>query len=113
MKVNTVKQSIPMMRIEIVIEPDGDCFFGWSPDLEGIMVEGETEEETKNFLGEAILVHIEGLLKNNLPLPSQILVHESTHSKQKHQKYYRSGKSSVGSTQIKTGTTELQMSLVA
>lgn len=71
------KKSIPMMSVRIVIEPDGKSFFGWSPDLAGVMVEGDTEDQTKEHLREAIMVHIEGMLKSDLPLPPQILVQDS------------------------------------
>ena len=107
----TEKNSISI-KVQIVIEPDGDYFFGWSPDLEGVMVEGETEEETKNILREAILVHIENLFINELPLPSQIFVQEPRRPKRKQQEYHHPQNSFTGST-VKKGTAELQMSLVA
>ena len=107
---NADKQSISI-KVEIVIEPDGDSFLGWSPDLEGVMVEGETEEETTKILRMAILVHIENMLTNELPLPSQI-VQEPRQPKQKHQNSHQSKNSFADSTE-KRATADLQMSLVA
>lgn len=107
---NVDKKSITMMRIQIVIEPDGDYFFGWSPDLEGVMVEGDTEDDTKDILKEAILVHIEGMLKNNLPLPANILEQDSSRLKQKYKKNSQRQNRLFDSTHTTTETTELQMS---
>ena len=44
-----------LMRISVVVEPDDKKFFCWSPDLDGVLVEGDTIKETKSLLKEADL----------------------------------------------------------
>ena len=56
------------IKVQIVIEPDGDSFFGWSPDPEGVMAEGETEEETTKILRMAILIHVENMVTAYAPV---------------------------------------------
>ena len=43
------------MRISVVVEPDDKKFFCWSPDLDGVLVEGDTIKDTKSLLKEADL----------------------------------------------------------
>ena len=97
------------IKVQIVIEPDGDSFFGWSPDLEGAMAEGETEQETTKTLRMAIFVHMENMLKNELPLPSQI-VQEPGQPKQKHQNP-RQPENGFADSTVKRATADLQMSI--
>ena len=43
-----------LMRISVVVEPDDKKFFGWSPDLDGVLVKGDTIKETKSLLKDLI-----------------------------------------------------------
>ena len=70
-----------LMRISVVVERDGKMYFGWSPDLDGVLVEGDTSEETKSLLKEAILLHLETMFINNIPIPQTIIVAEQKSDK--------------------------------
>lgn len=59
-----------MHRFLIVIEKAGDNFSAYSPDLPGCVATGATREETEHRMYEAIQMHIEGLLEDNLPVPA-------------------------------------------
>ncbi|KKS44135.1 MAG: hypothetical protein UV05_C0011G0026 [candidate division CPR1 bacterium GW2011_GWA2_42_17] len=56
----------------VIIEPDKPSgFHGFVPALKGLHTCGETLEEVKTNLSEAIRCHLEGLIKDELPLPSE------------------------------------------
>ncbi len=55
----------------MIIEPDEDGFHGFVPILKGVHTFGKTIEKTKYNLREAIQCHIEGMAKDNLPLPRE------------------------------------------
>ncbi len=62
------------MKISVLFEPDSKQYFGWSPDFAGVLVEGATIEETKQLQKQAMLVHIETMMINNIPLSESIFV---------------------------------------
>lgn len=66
-----------MMKISFVIEPDGDRYFGWSPDFSGVLVEGDTLDEAKENLKQAMLLHIETMMINDISLPKSVFVRHS------------------------------------
>ena len=56
----------------MIIEPDeGNTFHGYCPSLPGCHTCGKTIEETKKNLREAIKCHIQGLQKDNEPIPHE------------------------------------------
>jgi predicted RNase H-like HicB family nuclease len=56
----------------VMIEPDDpEGFHGFVPLLPGIHTSGDTLEETKQNLREAIRVHLEGLLKDGEEVPQE------------------------------------------
>ncbi len=56
----------------VVIEPDDpEGFHGFVPLLPGVHTVGDTVEQTKQNLREAILVHVEGLLKDGEEIPQE------------------------------------------
>jgi len=56
----------------IIIEPDEkNTFHGYVPSLPGCHTWGETIEETRKNLKEAIRCHIQGLLKDREPIPRE------------------------------------------
>ena len=71
-----------LMRISVVVEPGDKKFFGRSPDLDGVLVEGDTIKETKSLLKEAILLHLETMFIKNIPIPQTIIVAEQKSDKQ-------------------------------
>ena len=58
-----------MDRFLIVIEKAGKNYSAYSPDLPGCVATGRTVEETTANMREAVRMHIEGLLEDNLPVP--------------------------------------------
>jgi predicted RNase H-like HicB family nuclease len=57
------------MRYTVVIEPAGDNFSAYVPDLPGCVATGSTEEETAGMIAEAIGFHIAGMREEGLPVP--------------------------------------------
>ncbi len=58
-----------MHRFLIVIEKAENNYSAYSPDLPGCVATGATREEAEKNIHEAIKMHIEGLLEDNLPIP--------------------------------------------
>ncbi len=53
----------------IVIEKAEKNYSAYVPDLPGCVATGRTRREVEEQMHEAINVHIEGLLKDRLPIP--------------------------------------------
>jgi len=53
----------------IVIEKAKNNYSAYSPDLPGCVATGKTPEEVTRTMQEAIAMHIQGLLEDNLPVP--------------------------------------------
>jgi predicted RNase H-like HicB family nuclease len=58
-----------MARYTIIIEKGKRNYSAYCPDLPGVVVAGETEEETEELMREAIEFHIDGLKEEDLPIP--------------------------------------------
>lgn len=58
-----------MYRYLVVIEKAESNYSAYSPDLLGCVATGATREETEQNMREALRMHIEGLLEENLPIP--------------------------------------------
>jgi len=58
-----------MHRFLIVIEKAGKNYSAYSPDLPGCVATGKTQEETAKNMHEAIELHVQGLIEDNLPIP--------------------------------------------
>lgn len=63
-----------MERYLILIEKAGNNFSAYAPDLPGCVATGATVEETRRTMREAIDFHIEGLKRENLPVPEASVV---------------------------------------
>ena len=61
-----------MTEYLIVIEDAGDNYSAYSPDLPGCVATGRTVEETRANMQEAILMHIEGMREDGLPIPEPL-----------------------------------------
>ena len=59
----------PMHRYLIVIEPSGDNFAAYVPDLPGCVATGDTREETERHMAEAIRLHLWGMREDGTPIP--------------------------------------------
>ncbi|MFN6462225.1 MAG: type II toxin-antitoxin system HicB family antitoxin [Nostoc sp. DedVER02] len=57
------------MRYTVVIEKGETSYSAYVPDLPGCVAVGETLEEVKLMIAEAIEFHLEGMLEDNLPIP--------------------------------------------
>lgn len=60
-----------MYRFLIIIEKANKNYSAYSPDLPGCVATGKTREEAEQNMHEAIEMHIQGLLKDGLPIPEQ------------------------------------------
>lgn len=58
-----------MYKVLIVVEKTVSGYSAYSPDLPGCVATGSTKEETEHNMYEAIEMHIEGLLEDELPIP--------------------------------------------
>ena len=58
-----------MYRFLVVIEKVNNNYSAYSPDLPGCVSTGATYEETEKNMYEAIEMHIQGLLEDNLAIP--------------------------------------------
>ena len=52
-----------------VVEPEGDSWCAYVPDLPGCVAAGDSREEVSSLIREAIEFHIEGMREEGLPVP--------------------------------------------
>lgn len=57
------------MRYAMVIEKGDKNYSAYLPDLPGCVTTGDTIEELKHNMQEAIELHLEGLREDGLPVP--------------------------------------------
>ena len=57
------------MKYAVVIEKGETGYGAYAPDLPGCVAAGDTEEEVKQLIQEAIAFHIEGLKEEGHPVP--------------------------------------------
>ncbi len=57
------------MRYAIVVEKAENNYSAYVPDLPGCVATGHTIEEIQHEMSEAIAFHIQGLIKDGLPIP--------------------------------------------
>ncbi|MEH1935852.1 MAG: type II toxin-antitoxin system HicB family antitoxin [Nostoc sp.] len=57
------------MQYVVVIEKADGNYSAYVPDLPGCVAVGETLEEVKQMIAEAIEFHLEGMLEDGLPIP--------------------------------------------
>jgi predicted RNase H-like HicB family nuclease len=57
------------MRYAVIIEKGPASYGAYVPDLPGCVAAGETEEEVRNLIHEAIDFHIDGLRQDGRPIP--------------------------------------------
>ncbi len=60
------------MQYLVIFEKDADSYGAYVPDLPGCVAIGETMEEVRELITEAIQFHIEGLQEDGsvIPLPA-------------------------------------------
>ena len=59
-----------MPRFLVVIEKADQNFSAYCPDIPGCVAAGESYEEAEASMREALKLHIEGLLEDDLPVPA-------------------------------------------
>ncbi len=60
----------------IIIEKAKRNFSAYCPDLPGCIATGKTQEETAKNMHEAVQMHIQGMLEDNLPIPENVALAE-------------------------------------
>lgn len=58
-----------MHRFLVITEKANGNYSSCSPDLPGCVATGETREDSKRNMYEAIQFHLEGLREGDLPIP--------------------------------------------
>jgi predicted RNase H-like HicB family nuclease len=58
-----------MYRFLIVIEKTDNNYSAYSPDLPGCVATGKTREEVERNMHEAVEMHIQGMIEDELPIP--------------------------------------------
>lgn len=58
-----------MYRFLIVIEKANKNYSAYSPDLPGCVATGDTRDEAARNMHEAVEMHVQGLLEDDLPIP--------------------------------------------
>ena len=53
----------------IIVEKQNNNYSAYSPDVIGCVATGKTEKEARKNMIEALRFHIDGLVKDKLPLP--------------------------------------------
>jgi predicted RNase H-like HicB family nuclease len=65
-------KDLPIYTFRVIIEPDEPSgYHGFIPLLKGVHTYGETIEEVRNNLKEAIKCHIQGMLKDKQAIPQE------------------------------------------
>jgi len=64
------------MRYAIVIEKAGRNYSAYVPDLPGCVATGATVEDVEAEIGEAIRLHVEGLVEDGMPIPAPVAIAE-------------------------------------
>ncbi len=58
-----------MKKYLIILEKTATGYSAYSPDVEGCIATGDTVEETRQNMQEALQFHLEGLALEGLPIP--------------------------------------------
>ncbi|MEW5919848.1 MAG: type II toxin-antitoxin system HicB family antitoxin [Bacillota bacterium] len=57
------------MKYLVVIEKAGGNYSAYLPDIPGCVATGKTKEEARQKIVEALVLHLEGLVEDGLPVP--------------------------------------------
>jgi predicted RNase H-like HicB family nuclease len=57
------------LKYAVVIERSPHNYAAYVPDLPGCVATGSTRDEVEHNIREAIIVHLEGLREDGLPIP--------------------------------------------
>lgn len=59
-----------MYHYLVVIEEGETSYGAYVPDLPGCVAVGDTREEVERSIGEAILIHLNGMIHDHEPIPA-------------------------------------------
>lgn len=57
------------VQVLVIVEPDDGSYHAYCPDLKGIHVDGNTEEEALEICTEAINCYLQVMMKHGDPIP--------------------------------------------
>ncbi len=57
------------MRYAVIIEKSSEGYGAYAPDLPGVGVVGDSVEEIRQLIREAIDLHVQGLKEDGQPIP--------------------------------------------
>ena len=63
-----------MARYAVVIEGQEGSYSAYVPDLPGCVAAGETIEEVRRLMREAIESHIAGMIEDGEPIPEPVAI---------------------------------------
>lgn len=63
-----------MSEYLVVIEHEGESWGAYCPDLPGVGVVGESQDEVEHLIREAIGFHLDGLRQGGEPIPEPTAV---------------------------------------
>ena len=66
-----------MTEYLIIIEPTDTGYSAYAPDLPGCITVGDTIEETRAFMKEAIGLYVDTLREKGLPVPPPAVLSDS------------------------------------
>ena len=58
------------MKYMVVIEPGQDTYGAYVPDLPGCVAAADTKDEVLTLIQEAIVLHLELMQEDGLPIPT-------------------------------------------
>jgi predicted RNase H-like HicB family nuclease len=64
------------LQFLIVIEKANGNYSAYCPDLPGCVSTGKNREETERNMYQAVEMHVQGMLEDNLPIPESVAVAE-------------------------------------
>lgn len=64
------------MRYLVVIENAGSNYSAYVPDLPGCIATGDTVDEVRQTIGEAIALHLQGLRDDSTEIPAPSVLGE-------------------------------------
>lgn len=65
-----------MYRFLIVIEEAEGNYSAYCPDLPGCIATGKTQDEAAQKMHQALEMHIQGMLEDNIPIPKGVALAE-------------------------------------
>ncbi len=57
------------LQVRIFVEPDGKAYYAYCPELDGVHIDGNTEEQAVNNCLDAIEAYLRTLLTHGDPIP--------------------------------------------